>query len=153
MTKPAKSLITAYLLWLFLAGIGAHRFYLNRPLSGLSLACTNVLGIAFLVFGVLQELPEYRVVGSAMAMAVLAWWIVDAFFIPGIVRQLSEADRPSSFVSLGAVNMDPSFSATMVGANPKTKHMTRKSNLPEDYEMPWRKEREPPTVVRYRSED
>ena len=29
-----KSLLVAYLLWFFLGYVGAHRFYLGKPLSG-----------------------------------------------------------------------------------------------------------------------
>ncbi|KKB07017.1 TM2 domain-containing protein [Devosia chinhatensis] len=30
-----KSLVVAYVLWAFLGYVGAHRFYLGRPLSGM----------------------------------------------------------------------------------------------------------------------
>lgn len=145
--------MTAYLLWFLLAGLGAHRFYLKRALSGLFLALTNASGLIMLVLGAIQEIPEYLMVGATAVLAAMVWWFLDAFFIPGMVRQINDTDRPSSFVSLGAVNLDPSFSATMAGADRSKIERPKKSSLPKDYEMPWRKEGEKPTVVRYRTED
>ena len=122
-------------------------------MSGLFLALMNFFAIVTLIFGAIQSITEYLMIGGTTLLAVAAWWILDAFFIPGMVRQLNDADRPRSFVSLGAVNMDPSFSATMAGAEVARKTGQKKSSLPEDFEMPWRKTQEKPTVVRYRSDD
>ena len=146
-------MMTAYMLWFLLAGLGAHRFYLKRAMSGLFLALMNFFGIAASLLGVMQNMPEYLMIGGTTLLAVAAWWLLDAFFIPGMVRQLNDTDRPRSFVSLGAVNMDPSFSATMAGADVPREAGSKKANLPEDFEMPWRKKQEKPTVVRYRSDD
>ena len=72
-----KSLIVAYVLWLFLGYVGAHRFYLGRPLSGfimLALSAVTLL-LSVVSFGLLGFL--WLVVGL--------WWLVDALLIPGIV--------------------------------------------------------------------
>ncbi|PIE56440.1 MAG: hypothetical protein CSA34_03800 [Desulfobulbus propionicus] len=53
------NIIVAYLIWIF-GFIGAHRFYLGKPISGT---------IYLLTFGVF-----------------LVGWIVDLFLIPGMVR-------------------------------------------------------------------
>ena len=91
-------------------------------------------------------------VGGTCLIGVLCWVILDAFFIPSMVAALNEPDGPRSYVSLAAVDMDPSFSATLGQARVE-RTGEKRSGLPEGYEMPWRKERERPTVVRYRSED
>jgi TM2 domain-containing membrane protein YozV len=82
-----KSLLVAYLLWFFLGYIGAHRFYLGRPVSGfLMLALSAITLVLSLVsFGFLAFL--WVVVGL--------WWLIDALLIPGIVagRNTRIADR------------------------------------------------------------
>lgn len=61
-----RSMLVAYILWLFLFWTGAHRFYLGRPRSGvLMLACSALtLGIGGVV-----------------------WACVDAFLIPRMVDE------------------------------------------------------------------
>lgn len=61
----------AYLLWLFLGPLGAHRFYTGRPLSGLAMFIVLVLTLG--------------TAGAPLAILVV-WYIVDAFLIPGWVR-------------------------------------------------------------------
>jgi TM2 domain-containing membrane protein YozV len=61
-----KSAFVAYLLWLFLGLLGAHNFYLKR---------TGV--------GVAQLVLTITIVGWVVT---LIWIIVDAFLIPGWVR-------------------------------------------------------------------
>ena len=56
-----KSTVVAYLLWFFLGGLGIHRFYLGRPISGIF----YLLTVGGFVIG----------------------WIIDLFLIPGMVRQ------------------------------------------------------------------
>lgn len=82
-----KSLIVAYILWFFLGYVGAHRFYLGRPLSGvIMLALSAVTLVLTLVsFGVLGFL--WFVVGL--------WWLIDVLLIPGMAagRNSRIADR------------------------------------------------------------
>jgi TM2 domain-containing membrane protein YozV len=66
-----KSLQTAYLLWFFLGLFGAHNFYLKRITSGF-----------------IQLILTVTIVGSVVS---LVWIVVDAFFIPGRVRELNHA--------------------------------------------------------------
>jgi TM2 domain-containing membrane protein YozV len=82
-----KSLVAAYVLWFFLGYLGAHRFYLGRPLSGfvmLALSAVTLL-LSFVSFGILGFL--WFVVGL--------WWLVDALLIPGLAadRNSRIADR------------------------------------------------------------
>ncbi len=71
-----KSLLVAYLLWAFLGYVGAHRFYLGRPVSGLIMLMLSgvVLMLTLISFGLLSFL--WAVVGL--------WWLIDALLIPGI---------------------------------------------------------------------
>lgn len=80
-----KSLGTAYLLWFFLGGLSAHRFYLGFPVSGVIQAALWPLGWAFLVSG------------SLLTFVVMAggglWILVDAFLIPGLQKQANARIR------------------------------------------------------------
>lgn len=82
-----KSLLVAYLLWFFLGYIGAHRFYLGRPVSALMMLALSgvVLVLTLITFGLLSFL--WFIVGL--------WWLIDALLIPGIVagRNSSIADQ------------------------------------------------------------
>ena len=82
-----KSLLAAYVLWFFLGYIGAHRFYLGRPLSGfVMLAISGVtLLLTIVSFGVL----------GFLWFAIGLWWLIDALLIPGIAsnRNSQIADR------------------------------------------------------------
>lgn len=82
-----KSLLVAYLLWFFLGYVGAHRFYLGRPLSGfVMLALSGVI--------LLLTLVSFGVLGFLWAIVGL-WWLIDALLIPGIAagRNSQIADR------------------------------------------------------------
>jgi TM2 domain-containing membrane protein YozV len=59
----------AYLLWFFLWFVSGHRFYLGRP------------GTAFL-----QILSYFIVIG-------FVWLLIDAFLIPGMIREKNDAIR------------------------------------------------------------
>ncbi|MFB0613618.1 TM2 domain-containing protein [Aurantiacibacter poecillastricola] len=62
-----KSTGATYLLWFFLGFLGAHRFYLGRKRTGIA-----------------QLLMAITLVGL---VPLLVWWLVDAFLIPGMVRE------------------------------------------------------------------
>jgi TM2 domain-containing membrane protein YozV len=82
-----KSLLVAYLLWFFLGYVGAHRFYLGRPLSGLIM-------LAFSAITLLLTFVSFGVLGF-LWFAIGLWWLIDALLIPGIVagRNSRVADR------------------------------------------------------------
>ncbi|MCX5578069.1 TM2 domain-containing protein [Kaistia terrae] len=69
VANEGPSTATAYLLWLFLWFISAHRFYLGRP------------GTA-----VLQILSYFIAIG-------FIWLLIDAFLIPGMIRQRQDEIR------------------------------------------------------------
>lgn len=62
VTNDGKSIAVTYLLWFFLGFFSAHRFYLGRP------------GTA-----ILQIFLNCIIIG-------LFWTLIDAFLIPGMVR-------------------------------------------------------------------
>lgn len=82
-----KSLIVAYVLWFFLGYVGAHRFYLGKPISALVLLAlsASILLLTFVSFGFLSFL--WFIVGL--------WWLIDALLIPGMAagRNSRIADR------------------------------------------------------------
>ena len=82
-----KSLLVAYLLWFFLGYVGAHRFYLGKPVSALVML---VLSAVILVL----TLVSFGLFGFLWFVMGL-WWLIDALLIPGILagRNSRIADR------------------------------------------------------------
>jgi TM2 domain-containing membrane protein YozV len=80
-----KSTGVAYLLWFFLGGFGAHRFYLGQTGTAVAQLILFILGWLTLIVGV----------GLLLLIAVGIWLFVDLFLIPGIAREqnLRLADR------------------------------------------------------------
>jgi TM2 domain-containing membrane protein YozV len=72
-----KSAVVAYLLWWFLGSFGAHRFYLGKTGSAVVLLLITLTSIALMLV----------LIGFITFMAVPVWLLVDAFLIPGIVRE------------------------------------------------------------------
>ncbi len=66
-----KSAGVAYLLWFFLGGLGAHRFYFGRKGSGFGMAGLFIGSTVLSVF----------VIGLIGYPILLVWWIIDAFKI------------------------------------------------------------------------
>jgi TM2 domain-containing membrane protein YozV len=71
-----KSIAVAYLLWLFLGGAGGHRFYAGKTGSA-------VAQLLLLIFGFILT---FVVVGIFLLIGLYIWVIVDAFLIPGWIR-------------------------------------------------------------------
>jgi TM2 domain-containing membrane protein YozV len=89
-----KSAGTAYLLWFFLGGLSAHRFYLGFPVSGAIQAAFWPLGWALLVSGSLV---------TFLVMAGGAIWVLaDAFLIPGLRREANERLRRNASAAVFA---------------------------------------------------
>ena len=59
------------MLWFFLGGFGAHRFYLGRTASGIG-------QLLLLLLGWIPLFAGWFVLGI--------WWLIDAFLIPDIIR-------------------------------------------------------------------
>ena len=71
-----KSAGVAYLLWLFLGFFGAHRFYTGRTGSG----------AAMLVVTLISYLLTFILIGYLPLTIIFLVWVVDAFRIPGWIR-------------------------------------------------------------------
>ena len=74
-----KSSGVAYLWWFLLGFLGAHRFYLKLPGSGIAQAIANIGGtwLAFRDMG--------NTAGWVLAVIGGLWVLVDMFLIPGMV--------------------------------------------------------------------
>lgn len=71
-----KSTGVAYLLWLILGGIGAHRFYAGNMGTGWAYVALQVVGWITAAAGF----------GLLCFIAIGVWWVIDAFLIPGMIR-------------------------------------------------------------------
>ena len=71
-----KSVVLALVLWLFLGGLGIHRFYLNRR-HALTILLLTLAGVVFSAFGI----------GLLLLFPVFVWLLIDLFRIPGWVRE------------------------------------------------------------------
>ena len=78
VTNDGPSTGAAYLLWFFLWWISAHRFYLGRP------------GTA-----ILQILSYFILVG-------FIWALIDAFLIPGMIRERRNEIRQQIALQMGS---------------------------------------------------
>lgn len=83
VTNEAKSTGAAYLIWLFLGGLGGHRFYLGRGGSGSVMLILFIIGIVTLFAGV----------GAVFLIIVGLWALVDAFLIPGMIQKQKDDVR------------------------------------------------------------
>ncbi len=72
-----KSVAAAYLLWFFLGFFGAHRFYLGKVGSAIGMLVLTLLSIPLAII----------LVGFLTWAAVGLWWLVDAFLVPGMIRE------------------------------------------------------------------
>ncbi len=89
-----RSLLLAYVLWLVLGILGAHRFYLKRPGTAL---------IYVALFTIQLALPDHEIALWAATLMFL-FWIVDAFMIPGMLRKLAPPARPVKAEGIGPRN-------------------------------------------------
>ncbi|CAE6703062.1 MULTISPECIES: TM2 domain-containing protein [Paraburkholderia] len=72
-----KSGVVAFLLWLFLGSLGAHRFYLG--FTG-----TAVLQLLLFIFG---WTTAFAYIGVFLLLALYGWLFIDVFCISGGVRE------------------------------------------------------------------
>lgn len=73
---PPKDTAIAYVLLIFLGGLGIHRFYLGYTGSAVTILLLFLFGLATsLIF-----------VGGFFVAAVWIWQIVDLFLVPSLVR-------------------------------------------------------------------
>ena len=86
-----KSHVAAYLLWLLLGVVGAHRFYLQMRASGFGMLClTCFAGVMFFFSELLGIEDTVPIVASAMMLLLGIWVLLDVFRIPGFVREYND---------------------------------------------------------------
>jgi TM2 domain-containing membrane protein YozV len=74
-----KSVGVAYVLWLFFGCFGGHRFYAGKTGSAIAQVLLVLIGWLTLVIGV----------GALLLVGLIVWVFVDAFLIPGWIRNLN----------------------------------------------------------------
>ena len=77
VANDAKSPLVAYLLLIFLWGLGVHRMYLGRWVSGIMMAA--LWGLGWLTAPIL--------IGWPLLGLVSLWVIIDMFLIPGMIQE------------------------------------------------------------------
>ena len=83
LANDKKSILVAYLLWAFVGGFGAHRFYLGKTKSALIMLALLILGaVTLLIY-----------IGIFLLLALGIWLLVDAFLIPGLIEEDAKAKR------------------------------------------------------------
>lgn len=76
----SKSAGVAYVLWFFVGGLGAHRFYLGAIASGAAMLVLSVCGVIF------SMLPALFVFSLPLLALLSIWWLIDAFLIPRMLE-------------------------------------------------------------------
>ncbi len=76
VANDAQSPLVAYLLLIFLWGLGVHRMYLGRWISGILMAA--LWGLGWLTTPIL--------IGWPILGLVCLWVIIDLFLIPGMIQ-------------------------------------------------------------------
>src|SRR5260370_1245864 len=71
-----KSVGVTYLFWFLLGGVGGHRFYVGKTGSAVGQLLLSIVGWLTLLFGI----------GLFLLAGLGIWVIVDAFLIPGWIR-------------------------------------------------------------------
>lgn len=90
VANAQKSTGVAYLLWFFLGGVGAHRFYLGKTGTAVAQLIITVIGF-FTIFPLI-------ITGI--------WVLVDAFLIPGIIRENTEKVRREARLEVAAIQQN-----------------------------------------------
>ncbi len=73
VTSSEKSPLVAFLLWFFLGGFGAHRFYFGKTGSAFGMIGLCIASVVLTAV----------VIGLVGFLALFVWWIIDAFKING----------------------------------------------------------------------
>jgi TM2 domain-containing membrane protein YozV len=80
-----KTMGTAYLLWFFLGGFSAHRFYLGFTTSAIIQLLLSPIGYAMLMTN--------SAAGLIFVLAAGLWLLADAVMIPGMVNKANDHAR------------------------------------------------------------
>jgi TM2 domain-containing membrane protein YozV len=75
--ESCKRILPAFILWLFLGGLGAHRFYIGRPWTAVSIPLLSILG-TLLVFDAGNGL---KLIGAVFLCVFGIWLLVDLVYL------------------------------------------------------------------------
>lgn len=81
ITNEGKSMIAAYILWWFFGIFGGHRFYLGKTGSAIAMLLISLTIVGLII--------------------TVIWSIIDAFLIPGMVRESNDRLRQKLNYELG----------------------------------------------------
>ena len=84
--KGSRSLAIAYLLWFFLGGFGAHRFYLGAYITGAVQLVLLLGGAGLMLMG---QGSAGWFIGVVPLTLLGLWWLVDAFLTNDMVKKRS----------------------------------------------------------------
>ena len=107
VAKPPKSLALSYVLWWFGGAFAVHRIYLGAFRSAAAMAGLFWGGLAL---GAVMSKKSSLWVGGvavpplwvAMILAWMAWWLLDAFLIPGVRRRQAQVGSVQSLSTVFA---------------------------------------------------
>jgi TM2 domain-containing membrane protein YozV len=86
-----KTMGTAYLLWFFLGGFSAHRFYLGFTTSAIIQLLLSPIGYAMLM--------TKSAAGLIFVVGAGLWLLADAIMMPGMVNKANDRARGLSLGS------------------------------------------------------
>ncbi|MFF7291648.1 NINE protein [Microbacterium sp. NPDC008134] len=85
-----KTRTAANLLWFFLGGFGAHRFYLRRFGTAWMFPVMTITQAIFLASGY----PSTRAIGIGILAVLVLWLFIDLWRIPILVDNANGTPRP-----------------------------------------------------------
>ncbi len=95
MKSRRKNIIATWLFWLFFGWYGVHRFYLGYFRSGFAMTAIAlfiflgfVLSLAFHITN-----PLFGVFIGFAIIAILIWYFVDIFKLPGMLRKDGQREQ------------------------------------------------------------
>ena len=91
--RPERSMVLAYLLWLILGQVSAHRFYLGATQSALIQVGMFFTGLVLILMG-----TPTLYLGAIVLIPWVLWLLVDVFLIPGVHRKYAAVPQDTAGV-------------------------------------------------------
>ncbi|WP_018963333.1 TM2 domain-containing protein [Coprothermobacter platensis] len=98
MQKRRKSVGLAYVLCIFLGGLGIHKFYLQETTQGILYLLLGVFGFISMIAGEFSSLVSFGATGNGLfeaglfcSIALGLLILIDLFTLPGQVRKATES--------------------------------------------------------------